>query len=69
MKPDCYKCKHRRDIAGDCHSECGNMRAITKGNAHGIRHGWFRWPYNFDPLWLEACDGFEAKEQPQEAKP
>ena len=32
-----------------------------RGHAHGIRSGWFNWPYNFDPTWLEACDGFEAK--------
>jgi len=29
-----------------------------KGNPHGIRSGWFNWPYNFDPVWLETCDGF-----------
>ena len=34
----------------------------VKGNDHGISHGWFNWPYNFDPLWLESCDGFEEKE-------
>jgi hypothetical protein len=32
-------------------------------NPHGIRHGWFQWPYNFDPVWLETCEGFEAKEK------
>lgn len=32
-----------------------------KGNAHGIRSGWFCWPFNFDPVWLENCDGFKAK--------
>lgn len=31
------------------------------GNKHGIQHGWFAWPFNFDPLWLETCDGWEAK--------
>lgn len=36
----------------------------VKGNAHGIRSGWFMWPINFDPVWLEECDGFEAKEEP-----
>ena len=29
------------------------------GNDHGIRSGWFNWPWNFDPIWLESCDGFE----------
>ena len=37
------------------------------GNAHGIRSGWFMWPANFDPVWLENCDGFTAKET--EARP
>ncbi len=33
-----------------------------KGDVHGIRSGWFMWPVNFDPVWLENCDGFEGKE-------
>lgn len=34
----------------------------VKGNATGIRRGWFIWPYNFDPVWLESCNGFTPKE-------
>jgi len=33
----------------------------VKGNPHGIRNGWFAWPFNFDPVWLEECNGFENK--------
>lgn len=32
------------------------------GNPHGVKSGWFMWPLNFDPVWLENCDGFEPKE-------
>jgi hypothetical protein len=32
-----------------------------KGNAHGIRRGWFMWPANFDPVWLDSCNGFTPK--------
>lgn len=32
-----------------------------KGNPHGIKKGWFNWPLNFDPVWLDACDGFAKK--------
>jgi hypothetical protein len=32
-----------------------------KGNPHGIKHGWFNWPFNFDPVWLDECDGFTNK--------
>ena len=34
-----------------------------KGNACAIPRGWFNWPFNFDPVWLESCDGFEAVER------
>lgn len=30
------------------------------GNEIGIRHGWFMWPSNFDPVWLQSCNGFES---------
>ena len=91
-KPNCYDCKHRRDLAGDAHSCCkhpslaeandnpmlqlagifasvGRLPPMgvnspelnVKGNPHGISHGWFNFPFNFDPIWLEHCDGYESK--------
>ncbi len=33
-----------------------------KGNQHGIKSGWFNFPFNFDPVWLEECNGFKPKE-------
>lgn len=50
------------------HGFVANVAAINKppkelniiGNQHGIDHGWFFWPINFDPIWLERCDGFTA---------
>src|SRR3990167_11061705 len=41
----------------------GGAELNIRGNPHGIKHGWFSWPYNFDPIWLENCDGFEEKEK------
>lgn len=32
-----------------------------KANPHGIRSGWFNWPYDFDPVWLISCEGYEEK--------
>ena len=32
-----------------------------KGNLTGIRGGWFYWPVNFDPTWLENCEGFKQR--------
>lgn len=31
------------------------------GDPHGIRNGWFNWPFNFDPVWLNECNGFKQK--------
>ena len=57
-KPNCYDCAYRRRIPGDEHSRCENLNAAVTGASHGIKHGWFFWPANFDPTWLVSCDGF-----------
>lgn len=62
-KPDCYKCVHRLDVPGSAHTRCNNHDAKVSGNPHGIKHGWFMWPLNFDPTWLQSCDGFSDKEE------
>lgn len=32
-----------------------------RANPHGIRRGWFNWPWNFDPVWLVNCNAYEEK--------
>lgn len=59
-KPNCYDCVHRLPVAGDTHSRCNNHSATVVAHEHGIKKGWFRWPMNFDPTWLIACDGFSS---------
>lgn len=39
----------------------GKSKLQIIGDYHGIRSGWFAWPINFDPAWLENCNGFEEK--------
>jgi len=34
-----------------------------KGDDHGIKSGWFNWPFNFDPIWLMNCNGFLEKKK------
>ena len=34
-----------------------------QANPHGVTSGWFAWPMNFDPVWLENCDGFKSKDK------
>lgn len=79
-KPNCYECKHRRNVAGDAHSSCSHPKANAVNgllamlgydmaqapnnlnvqvNPHGLRNGWANHPINFDPIWIDNCDGFE----------
>jgi hypothetical protein len=59
VKPNCYTCKWSRSIPGDCHKSCANADARVVGNPVGIRGGWFCFPFNFDPVWVDECDGYE----------
>lgn len=85
-KPNCYSCKHRRSIPGNCHISCkhpaiasvfghplaefvvmgGGIPPVlaevigVTAHEHGIRSGWFSWPFNFDPNWLVTCNGHET---------
>ena len=34
-----------------------------KADPHGIKKGGFNFPWSFDSVWLENCDGFEPKER------
>lgn len=62
-KPNCYTCVHRSSVPGSAHSECNNHKADVFANYHGIRNGWFNWPFNFDPVWLVSCDGYSNNQE------
>ena len=58
----CYECTNRGGVPGSAHSSCkANPIAKVKGNDYGRRSGWFFFPYDFDPVWLEECNSFESK--------
>lgn len=66
-RANCHACIHRRSIPGDCHISCANQAAIVKVNPHGLNNGWAYWPFNFDPIWIESCDGCMTREEQKEA--
>lgn len=64
LKTNCYECKNRRTIPGDAHSSCSMPDRNIKAREHGIKSGWFMYPYNFDPVWrINECNNFEANEE------
>lgn len=36
-----------------------DLQLVTEPS--GLEEGWFMWPFNFDPIWLRSCSGFEEK--------
>jgi len=77
--PSCYECQYQGHAPASHHSQCEHPKLAGKniieklecavdlgitGNPHGIDHGWFFWPLDFDPVWLQSCNGFAAKEAP-----
>lgn len=47
-------------VAPVANNEAAAKLNIT-ANPAGVRRGWFNWPWNFDPTWLQSCNGFEPK--------
>ena len=43
----------------------GTKSLNVRGSRQGIEGGWFNWPFDFDPTWLENCDGFTEKDSNQ----
>jgi hypothetical protein len=62
MKNECYSCAHKEEVPGNCHIKCNNPDPAMCGNEHGIKKGWFIYPFLFDPVWKEvACSNFAEK--------
>jgi hypothetical protein len=61
----CYTCGYRGEVAGSAHKSCrfrwtSSMRHLPTANPHGIKNGWFNFPIDFDPVWIEGqCEGYE----------
>lgn len=31
-------------------------------DSHGYKNGWAYWPCDFDPVWINRCDGYAERE-------
>ena len=57
---NCYECKHRRTLFYSAHSGCAKPDPNMVGVEYGIKNGWFNYPSNFDPVWVDVvCANFE----------
>lgn len=57
---NCYKCKYKRDVPGNCHIQCINPDPNMSGDPYGVRNGWFIYPLLFDPIWKEnVCKNYQ----------
>jgi hypothetical protein len=47
----CSTCAHRREHFYSHHILCAKPDAKMTGDPHGIKKGWFMYPFMFDPVW------------------
>lgn len=63
MMRECWDCTNRYPIPGNAHIGCRKPDPDMTGHKHGIKNGWFIYPFCFDPTWkTKLCANFEAIE-------
>ena len=66
-KQNCYSCGYKGNIAGSCHSSCtfdwvNSKLKPPKASLHGIKKGWYMFPFNYDPVWQEEpCKAYSKE--------
>jgi hypothetical protein len=66
----CYGCAYREEVTGSAHSMCVFNWAKfpgfdPKGNDIGLKNGWYNFPLNFDPVWMdEKCRARSEEKNP-----
>jgi hypothetical protein len=59
MQNECYSCVRHRKVPGDAHIACMKPDPEMTGSPHGVKNGWFLYPFLFDPVWKEKiCCNF-----------
>ena len=58
----CLNCKYKGSVPGSSHLTCSKKNVLVDAEEYGIKMGWFNFPYDFDPTWLNKCSGFVDKD-------
>jgi hypothetical protein len=68
LEKNCYNCQHKQDINWSAHISCRfcwqNKKYVTfpQGTEYGKSNGWYDFPYDFDPAWMEeTCQYHKPK--------
>jgi len=53
----CFDCPYEDRVPGSAHSACvfdfqGQGVPVPQGSSHGIKRGWWVFPFNYDPTWM-----------------
>lgn len=71
-KTNCCECKHSgsNSTMNSAHIHCSffwraghnSKSEHPEGVEHGVKNGWYDFPYNYDPIWMkEDCPQFSPK--------
>lgn len=70
-KRNCWSCAYRGKVAGSAHSRCTfawqkSDLVPPPGDPHGISHGWYMFPLNYDPTWMRGeCPAWAEERDPE----
>ena len=64
-KKTCWNCAYRKNIPGNAHIACAfnwQGKQMPRGKPWGIRHGWYHFPFCYDPTWMiNECSQFATE--------
>ncbi len=68
----CQDCVYSRSIQGNAHIKCAfdwvkSGKEMPELKAKRAAQ-WFRFPYNYDPIWSDYCNSFSETEDPEMTK-
>ena len=62
MITECYLCKHKEDVPGNCYIKCNKPDSNMIGDKIGIKYNCFSYPFLFDPKWkTKFCDNYQIR--------
>lgn len=67
MKKSCHGCAFKMNNPSSAHIQCRFDWAqlggeMPKGKDYGIQNGWYNFPWNYDPVWMDTeCKNFKQK--------
>ena len=60
----CRECVHQRPTPIDGHIACNCPDHALKGRLNAVAHGWWLYPWSFEPVWaITECQNYASSRE------